>query len=236
MYLPGRIVAKRAASPTVTLLDLSVPSLQIQPGQWPDFRIPSADWIGGYSLAKKQQKQHDVVQIAVKQSTHAPAAWVTHESKVGDEVSVQAGGNCLLHSNDKAPAVFVAGGIGISPMLSLYQHHVLEERPSCRFYYSISTEAEFVFLEELSDLVRPEDALTVTVTQSKEWQDSTGASCTNLIKKVGREHLLPFLLESSSPSNSIYYVCGPPSLQDFVLERLKTQDVPCDNLVYEKWW
>lgn len=233
MYLPGRIVAKRAASPTVTLLDLCVPKLQIQPGQWLDFRIPSAAWIGGYSLAK-QQLPGDVVQIAVKASNHAPAAWVTQESKVEDEVLVQAGGTCVLHANNATSAVFIAGGIGVSPLLALYRQHVCENRPRVRFYYSISTEEEFVFEDEIvNKLVRPEDSLTVTLTQSQEWQSSAKK---NVHQMVGRQHLLPFLNESISSSSNIYYVCGPQSMQDYILEHLEAQKVPPDHVVYEKWW
>lgn len=232
MYLPGRIVAKRAASPTVTLLDLCVPKLQMQPGQWLDFRIPSCDWIGGYSLAK--QLPDDVVQVAVKASNHAPAAWVTQESKVEDDVLVQVGGTSVLHADATAPAVFVAGGIGISPLLALYRQHVCENRPRVHFYYSISTQDEFVFEEELvNDLLRPEDSLTVTLTQSQEWQSSAKK---NVHQMVGRQHLLPFLNESISSSSNIYYVCGPPSMQDYILERLETQNVPSNRVVYEKWW
>ena len=42
----GRIVAKRLASPTVTILELQVPTLvSFHPGQWVDFVAPPHDWV-----------------------------------------------------------------------------------------------------------------------------------------------------------------------------------------------
>jgi len=233
-FIPGCILAKRAASPTVTLLDLSIPSLTFAPGQWLDFCIPTADWIGGFSIASGPAAD-ETIQIAVKESTHPPAHWVTHDSQVGDTVIVKVGGTCLLHSEQHAhPAIMIAGGIGISPVLGLYRQHVIEKRPPVKLYYSVSTEEEVVFRNELEQLIRPNDHLTITLTQSNTWNQQQSPP-NNIDYQVGRT-MTAFLNDTLLPDNAIYYVCGPPSMQDEALETLRSHDVAPDRLVYEKWW
>mmetsp|Transcript_7130 Transcript_7130/g.10837 ORF Transcript_7130/g.10837 Transcript_7130/m.10837 type:complete len:242 (-) Transcript_7130:354-1079(-) len=241
MFQKGRIIAKTIGSPTVTILDLAVPRIKFQPGQWVDFRIPSASWTGGFSITNVPSSQHNI-QIAVKRSyTHAPAQWVTHESKVGDEVWVQVGGTCLLHNSDGNEACFLAGGIGISPMLGLYRQHA-HERPATRvsFFYSVTTEDELVFRQDLENLMsqRSSDSCTMTLTQASEWKEPQSSS-DNIVHALGRAAMTEYLQQSlltNSAEKKIYYVCGPPSMQDEALSFLKQAKVPDDQLVYEKWW
>lgn len=240
MYLPGRILVKRAVSPTVTLLDLSIPNLEFQPGQWLDFRIPTADWIGGFSIASSRVDPHlGSIQIAVKRSEthHKPAQWVTNDSQVDDNILVQVGGKCLLNPSQDKPAVFVAGGIGISPLLGMYRQYVAEERPApVQFFYSVSTQEEVVFETELLELLhqRQDDSLTITLTQSSAWKED--AASPNVVHQVGRT-LTEFLTANTHQNEeSIFYVCGPPSMQNEALEQLRRAHIPEDRLIYEQWW
>ncbi|KAI2495640.1 Oxidoreductase NAD-binding [Fragilaria crotonensis] len=175
-YLPGRILAKRAASRTVTLLDLSIPHLKYQPGQWLDFTTPSASWIGGFSIASGPDHR-EVIQIAVKESNHPPARWVTNESKAGDEILVQVGGTCLLSPRD--------------------------------------------------------DALILTLTQSSGW--TSPGSESNVHYQLGRG-MTHFLTSTERKDDVIYYICGPPGMQDEAISTLQQHGVSEDGLVYEKWW
>ena len=249
-YHSGRILAKRAVSPTVTLLDLYIPQLQYHPGQWLDFMIPTATWVGGFSIASGPGEE--VIQIAVKESkTHPAAQWVTTESKVGDDIRVQVGGNCLLSTQSQTvPSVFVAGGIGISPLLGLYRQHVRADQnqpqsspPPVKFFYSVRTEDEVVFRNELTELLRPNDTLTITLTQSSDWK-SPGVE-SNIRYQVGRG-LTDFLMSVRESNNTkhikycwkdaIYYICGPPSMQEDALTTLQEAGVPNHRLLYERWW
>mmetsp|Transcript_3385 Transcript_3385/g.5135 ORF Transcript_3385/g.5135 Transcript_3385/m.5135 type:complete len:231 (-) Transcript_3385:241-933(-) len=230
MYQKGRIVAKRIGSPTVTILDLVVPLIQFQPGQWIDFKVPSESWTGGFSITNLPDA-NDRIQIAVKCSTHAPAQWITNQSKVGDDVTVQVGGTCLLHSDKTREACFLAGGIGISPMLCLYRQHTKERQSSASFFYSVATEDELVYRTELENLLRPQDQCTMALTQSLKWEQM-GDFVSYLL---GRTALTEFI-QHNLTGNKIYYICGPPSMQEQVFALLQKEKVPCKNIVYEKWW
>ena len=62
-------------------------------GQWVDFFIPGVEQVGGYSMCSAP---HDLAEgrrmdLAVKASTWAPAAWMHNRAKVGDVVQMRVG-------------------------------------------------------------------------------------------------------------------------------------------------
>ena len=68
------------------------------------------------------------IDLAVKASDHPPAAWIHREAKVGSHVTVQVGCD-FYFDDDKIDCVstlsnflFVAGGIGITPLHSIMRH------------------------------------------------------------------------------------------------------------------
>lgn len=231
----GHVVAKRLASPTVTILELQVPTLaSFHPGQWVDFVAPPHDWVGGFSLASSPSELPNLM-LAVKASSQKPAQWVTTDSNVGDSVRVRVGGSFVLQKDFLQPAVFCAGGIGISPLLSLYRQHVQERGDNGKhasFLYLVSTEDELVFVEELIELASSrDDRLLVSLTRQNEWKKPLkGVECF-----TGRQVMQTFLSDDTS-SDAIYYLCGPPSMLDEAINLLQQKDICSKRIVYEKWW
>ena len=63
-------------------------------GQWVDFFIPGVDQIGGYSMCSAPSDlagAESRLDLAVKASTWAPAAWMHNRAKVGDVVQMRVG-------------------------------------------------------------------------------------------------------------------------------------------------
>jgi len=198
--------------------------------------------IGGFSIASSPSLLPRLV-LAVKNSSHPPAAWVHNKSEGADgtPVEVQIGGSCtLLDHGEKRPAVFCAGGIGISPVLSQYREFLSRREKSqsnspTMFLYSVSTQDELVFSDEL-DLLASEtnkslDRMVFTLTQSSTWEPKTNYKSAEL--KTGR--LMKTFLDSA-PRDSIFYICGPPTMLDQAVEHLKTTGISPDSIQYEKWW
>ena len=309
MYHAARIVAKQSASPTVTILRLHSPSLPtFRPGQWIDFTVPGRDWIGGFSLSSCPTEL-PLLEIAVKSARHAPAQWVRDESNIDDYVQIQVGGSCVLVLSSSSsssvtalnrPTYFCAGGIGVSPLLSMYRQHVQEreraeqvqtnqkesnhnihnhndrnhenqsrtEFPKASFYYSVRHHNEIVYGKELRELAaRHGDDLNVFVTRADSAHNSNGseevkdvaipltagtkadivvaaAAATHSANPqnthCGRERLRHFLEKSTETVGSnlspLYYLCGPPSMQDDAIAILQSRGVADNSIIYERWW
>jgi ferredoxin-NADP reductase len=258
MYRTGKIIRQALVSPTVMVLDLDVPGLWFEPGQWIDFMVPPHEWVGGFSIASSP-RQLPLIRIAVKKSSHLPAAWVhsaDESSHVEETVEICVGGTCILREEDVGtrPLVFCAGGIGISPILSQYREFLFyrdyssekvpndktkhDDKPKSMFLYSVATPEELVFGKELVELSRPGSILghdrmefTFTKTTTTSWNEDP--SSVHVDKSCGRK-LIPFLDEA--PKDSLYFICGPPSMIDDAVSHLKSKGVPCDSVKYEKWW
>ena len=94
----------------------SAPAFAFEPGQWLDVHIPAINEVGGYSIASLPNEL-PLLDLAVKASAHPPAAWCTRSAKVGDRVAIQVGGKFVLREAEAA--LFVAGGVGISPLYGM---------------------------------------------------------------------------------------------------------------------
>lgn len=105
---PARITSLQPLSPTVLQLLLSIPeshraSAAFHPGQWVDFHIPSVSTIGGYSICSTPRTlaTQGTMELAVKRSTHPPAAWVHAEAAVGTEVQMRVGGRFVYETEEQ---------------------------------------------------------------------------------------------------------------------------------------
>ena len=243
MFHAGRITRRYAASPTVMVLELEVPSLStFDPGQWLDFVVPPNQWVGGFSIASCPKKL-PTIDIAVKRSSHPPAAWVHQHSAIDMPVEVRVGGSCILQ--DKAetrPAVFCAGGIGISPILGQYRE--LQSRRlfaktklPTDFLYSVPTQDELVFGDELLELVSKDtdglDKLTLSLTKQSEWENLETEDHPNVEFKTGR--LLQSFLDNA-PIDAVFYLCGPPAMLDDSVDQLVKRGIASSDIQCERWW
>jgi ferredoxin-NADP reductase len=243
MFHAGRITRKHAVSPTVMVLELEVPSLStFEPGQWLDFVAPPHKWVGGFSIASCPKKLPKI-DIAVKRSSHPPAAWVHQHSAMETSVEVRVGGSCILQ--DKAeirPAVFCAAGIGISPILGQYREYQ-SRRCSAKtkmptdFLYSVTTQDELVFGDELLELVAKDtdglDRLTLSLTKQSEWENIETKDHPNVEFKTGR--LVQSFLDNA-PKDAVFYLCGPPAMLDNSVDQLVKRGIASSDIQCERWW
>lgn len=242
-FSAARIIAKRYLSPTVVQLELETsPSFSFQPGQWVDFIAASSaaadtSWVGGFSLTSGPEDL-PVCRLAVKSSNQAPAQWVHTQARPGNEVYLRVDGSCVLVPSCLRFSVFCAGGIGIAPILSLYRSFLKQQNGTAFLYYSVSTEKELVFREELRALAPQHGHMVWTLTSPDAVWTTTTETSSNIELCTGRR-LRDFLCNVSkmtSHNESHYYLCGPPSLTDEAILILESFQVPAERIHYEKWW
>ena len=117
-------------------------------------------------------------------------------------------GSFSLHNNTSRPAVFLAGGIGIAPFLSMLSHATQEKlrHPIVLFYANRYLE-DAAFIDALWKLERanPRFRFVPTLTRSAEngaaWRGKTGY--------ISSEMLFAQIGVLRGP---IYYIAGPPTM------------------------
>jgi ferredoxin-NADP reductase len=119
-----------------------------------------------------------------------------------------AAGSFTLHKNMAKPAIFLAGGIGITPFLSIVQQ-ADRDRLSQKLYlfYSNRRPEDAAFLDTLraSVTTNPNFRLICTMTEmsksKKEWTGETAL--------IDKEMLCRHLAILQGP---LYYIAGPPTM------------------------
>jgi len=138
-------------------------------------------------------------------------------------------GSFTLHKDVNKPAVFLAGGIGITPIRSI-NHWATQEHLSHRLYlfYSNRVSEDAAFLEELEVLARRNRSFTLipTVTHGKSptWPYENGPIDLNLLRR--------YLRGLNGP---VYYVAGPSAMVTAMTALLHSSGVSEDDIKTEEF-
>jgi ferredoxin-NADP reductase len=141
-------------------------------------------------------------------------------------------GVMVLHEEPERPAVFLAGGIGITPFLSMAKHAAAKRLPHRIFlFYSNRRPEDAAFLDELRALesVNPGYRLVATMTEpeksSRPWSGETG-----FIRREMLERHLPAVL------GPVYYFAGPPAMAMAMQSLLAGIGVPESDMRSEEFY
>jgi predicted ferric reductase len=129
---------------------------------------------------------------------------------------------------DSVGAVFIAGGIGVTPVMSILRtmQDNGDERPVV-LVYGNPTAADITFRDELADLGRTLDLDVVHVLEESEegWDGETGFIDDALLRRV-----LP-----PDCRNYEYFICGPEPMMDSAESGLRDMGVSWRQLYTERF-
>ncbi|MBZ5548578.1 MAG: FAD-dependent oxidoreductase [Acidobacteriia bacterium] len=151
---------------------------------------------------------------------------------LGTDVKIDSPmGSFTLHKNSAKPAVFLAGGIGITPFVSIVRQADHDRLPHTLYlFYSNRRPEDTPFLEALQILEKsnPNFQLICTMTEmlqsQKEWKGETGL--------INKEMLSRHLTNLQGP---IYYVAGPPAMVAAMRKMLAGAGVDEDDIRTEEF-
>jgi NAD(P)H-flavin reductase len=142
-------------------------------------------------------------------------------------------GQFRLSGNDWRPALCVAGGTGLAPVMSLLEHAAAtKDRRAIRLFYGARSQDELYGLDRIEALGALLPDFTFTPVLSDEPQDSGWTGARGLVTDVLAEEVGDaFGLEA--------YLCGPPLMIDAAVDVLTRfgaleQDIRSDRFVQAK--
>jgi ferredoxin-NADP reductase len=135
-------------------------------------------------------------------------------------------GSFTLHKNRAKPAVFLAGGIGITPFLSIVRQADHDRLPhKLHLFYSNRRPEDAAFLEALQalDESNPNFQLICTMTSmpqsQKVWKGKTGLIDKEMLSR-----------QVASLQGPIYYSAGPPAMVAAMKKMLVDAGVDEDDI------
>lgn len=143
------------------------------------------------------------------------------EIPIGTRVKVTpALGNFVLHDDASKPAVFLAGGIGITPMRSIIAYASEQKLPHQLFlFYSNKNSKATAFLQDFIDCAKKNSNFkffpTITQPDQDQWKYGIGRINSEMIVKNVPNY-----------QNCIYYIAGPPAMVQAMAKILVELKIP----------
>jgi len=142
-------------------------------------------------------------------------------------------GQFAYPAGDDRPIALVAGGIGITPLLSMLRHAVASDptRP-VTLLYSARHEHDIAFLDELRMLAarHPQAKIAITLTQPKEPPRQTEDGMRWRVGRVDAELVRQYV---PVPAHTVFCMCGPAPMMEGMTTLLSGIGVPVSQIRFE---
>jgi uncharacterized protein len=149
----------------------------------------------------------------------------------GDVLRVKApSGHFFIDPDPEVPAVLVAGGIGITPMMSMLRWCLAEQpQRTVHLYYGVRKGGERAFKSLLDELARSNPGFRLNVVYSRpDPGDTLG------IDYQYAGHVDVDLLRRTLPhGRHQFYICGPSPMMETLVPALAEWGVPRQDIHYE---
>ena len=157
---------------------------------------------------------------------------VLRTMEIETEVSLDAPyGSFTLHNNARIPAVFLTGGIGVTPVRSIILQATHDNLPHNIFLFDSNRRPEdAAFLNQLMDAQKKNQNYTFVGTMTEmeksswRWDSETGYITKAMLVKYIRDLTLP-----------IYYLAGPAAMVTAMRKTLNEAGVDDDNIRTEEF-
>lgn len=157
---------------------------------------------------------------------------VLGQLKIGGKVTIEnPHGSFILHNDTAKPAVFLIGGIGITPVLSMIKAATESNLPhKLLLFYSNKRPEDTPFLSELQNLAKQNPDFTLVATMTEP--DKSKTAWTGKTGYIDQKMLQKYLDDLQIP---IYYISGPPTMVAAMRKLLTDSGVNEDNIRTEEF-
>lgn len=203
---------------------------EFQAGQYLSFHlhIDGQNLVRNYTLISAPMERA-FCEIAVKQIANGKGSSFLHTDLVLSALIECSGphGNFVVSGKEIEPVVLIAGGIGITPMISILRNLVeIKWQGEIYLIFAIHSPTHALFREELERIQAQLGQLRVLILPSVidgvAWPGPSGRITETMISE--------FVL---CISNCRVHLCGPAPMMDAVTVMLKSRGVPRDRIATE---
>lgn len=203
------------------------------PGQYMDITVPGTDQVRSFSMANTSSRDGLLEFVIKVYAGGLFSQFLDSELQAGDRLELTGPFGVFTLRDSDADLVFVGGGAGMAPILSLLRS--MADRGIHRkatFFYGARTQGDLCFAEELAAIAERLPNFTYIPALSDvspdggeagTWTGETGL-ITDVVKRL-RGNL----------AGAHAYVCGPPPMVEAAIPLLATLGVEDKRVYYDKF-
>lgn len=219
------IVSKSAIAPGVTevTLDISKTNFRFTAGQYATLTLPATtdqpttSQFHDFSIVSSPN-DHEKLKIAFRNSDSFFKKTLLSLPLGAPIILEGPSGNFTLPEQTDKPIVLIAGGIGVTPFMSMLTAISESKQPyQLALLYSNRDSASTVYADDLQKLAKliPSLKITFTMTNDILWKGET--------RELGSDLVASYV---GDMSNCIFYIAGPPSMVFALQDDLRRVGVP----------
>lgn len=205
-------------------------AVEFEPGQCMELEIPGTDVRRAYSLANTGNWHGEMEFLIRLQAEGKFSSYLDQQAQPGQILNVYGPNGAFgLQADSYSPVIFIAGGTGLAPFLSILRRMAeWGEDRAVHLLFGVNRENELFCVEELEKLQQQLPSLTVTLCL---WKPADTWS--NGFHGTPADALLEYLIDK--PDDYDVYLCGPPLMIAAATKIAITQGIDEQKIYAEKF-
>jgi ferredoxin-NADP reductase/nitrite reductase/ring-hydroxylating ferredoxin subunit len=150
-------------------------------------------------------------------------------------------GQFVLHQDYSKTAVFLSGGIGVTPFRSMIKYATDKQLPlKIVMFDSNRNRDNILFKEEFDNWTNINKNLKIiyTISEDEQQRQSSSSTANDWKGEYGRidKTMILKYLDTNTLNNSIFYICGPPSMLKAMQSLLQDNlEIPRERIKVEEF-
>ncbi|MBA8824873.1 NAD(P)H-flavin reductase/ferredoxin [Saccharopolyspora lacisalsi] len=200
-------------------------ALAFLPGQYVNVGVPGTELTRSYSFSSGPEDKTVSFLVRITEGG-AMSTYLRDRAEVGDELEFTGPMGTFFLRELKRPALFLAGGTGLAPLLSMLEQLAATglEHP-VHMIYGVSSDRDLVELDKLRHYAEVIDGFTFDYCVADEASGSPR-------KGYVTHHFEPQHLNDGDVD---VYLCGPPPMVEAVGDHLNAEGITPTNFFSEKF-
>jgi ferredoxin-NADP reductase len=206
-------------------------------GQHVDVRLTAPDGYQAersYSIASAPENPN-LIELTIERLDDGEVSPYFHDvAAVGDEIELRGpiGGYFIWSATDPAPALFVGGGSGVVPLMSMLRHRARQTHPAARVWllFSARTWDDVIYRNELLAMHDARDGFDLAVALTRE---PARRAC-DYSRRVDPPMMADVLARLRAPPRQVY-ICGSNRFVEAAAQALIASAVPANLIRTERY-
>lgn len=200
----------------------------------------SEDALRAYSMANYPEEK-GIIMLNVRIATPPPGSpdippgimsSYIFNLKPGDDVTISGPFGEFFAKETDAEMVFIGGGAGMAPMRShiFDQLGRLASQRKITFWYGARSLREAFYVDEFDKLAEEHENFTWHLALSEPLEEDNWTGYTGFIHNILYDN---YLKDHTAPEDCEYYMCGPPIMNQSVINMLHGLGVEDENILLD---